>query len=155
MLRGISGVAIGSDESGGVKNVSVSNCIFNGTDMGILMKATRDRGGLVENISFKDIYMKNIRSFGILIELYDHSYSSLNTSNFKPEPVSESTPIFKNILLSNLSGNAIISTKLKGLPESPLKNVTLSQINIIARDGLTVDFVDDLKLNQFSHKSLK
>jgi polygalacturonase len=54
MLRGVNGVAVGSEQSGGVRNVSISNCIFNGTDRGIYLKSTQGRGGIVENIRFNN-----------------------------------------------------------------------------------------------------
>jgi polygalacturonase len=68
MFRGMSGVAIGSEESGGVKNVTVKNCVFNGTDRGIRIKATRDRGGIIGNTVFSDIHMNDIRK-GVLIAI--------------------------------------------------------------------------------------
>ncbi|MEI9974725.1 MAG: glycoside hydrolase family 28 protein, partial [Ignavibacteriota bacterium] len=46
MLRGHGGVTIGSEMSGGVRNVVVSNCVFQGTDVGIRVKSQRGRGGV-------------------------------------------------------------------------------------------------------------
>ena len=61
MLSGHGGVVIGSEMSGGVKNIVISNCIFDGTDRGIRIKTTRGRGGTVEDIRVDNIIMKNIR----------------------------------------------------------------------------------------------
>ena len=50
MLSGHGGVVIGSEMSGGVKNITISNCVFDGTDRGIRIKTTRGRGAAVEDI---------------------------------------------------------------------------------------------------------
>ena len=47
------GFVIGSEMSGGARNIYVSNCSFIGTDIGLRFKTTRGRGGIVENIYVK------------------------------------------------------------------------------------------------------
>jgi len=147
MLRGVSGVAIGSEQSGGVRNVTVSNCIFNGTDRGIFLKSTRGRGGIVEDIRVNNITLKNIRKHAIEMSLY---YSKTNK-----EPFSERTPVFRNIEINHMSGNANQSVILLGLPESLIENVTLSNINITAHDSLNATNTKDLVLNKFTLNSIQ
>ena len=60
MAHGHGGVVIGSEMSGGVRNVVISNCIFEGTDRGIRIKTRRGRGGIVEDIRVSNIVMKNV-----------------------------------------------------------------------------------------------
>jgi len=127
-LKGWGGIVIGSEMSGGIRNISVSNLIFNGTDRGIRIKSTRGRGGVVEDIHISNITMKNIHEEAIIIDLL------LRHSN--PEPVSERTPTFRNIHISGISGNARRAATLRGLPESPLTNITLSNINIESESGI-------------------
>jgi polygalacturonase len=61
---------IGSEMSGGARNIYVNNCTFIGTDIGLRFKTTRGRGGIVENIFIKDIYMKDIPAEAILFDMY-------------------------------------------------------------------------------------
>ena len=61
MLAGHGGVVIGSEMSGGVRKVVISNCVFDGTDRGIRIKSTRGRGGVVEDIQVDNIVMRNIK----------------------------------------------------------------------------------------------
>jgi polygalacturonase len=64
------GFVIGSESYGGVRNVSVRNCVFIGTDVGLRFKSARDRGGLVENIFFEGIQMREIVTDAILFDMY-------------------------------------------------------------------------------------
>lgn len=54
------GVRIGSEMSGGAKNIFIEKCTFLGTDKGLRFKSTRGRGGVVENTYARNIYMKDI-----------------------------------------------------------------------------------------------
>ena len=60
MLSGLGGVVIGSEMSGGVRKVVISNCVFDGTDRGIRIKSTCGRGGVVEDIQVNSLVMRNI-----------------------------------------------------------------------------------------------
>ena len=79
MLSGHGGVVIGSEMSGGVKKITISNCIFDGTDRGIRIKTARGRGGVVEEIRVDNIVMKNIKEQAIVLDM---QYAKTN-----PEPV--------------------------------------------------------------------
>jgi polygalacturonase len=60
VYHGHGGFVIGSEMSGGARNIHVSDCTFIGTDIGLRFKTTRGRGGIVENIYIKNIDMINI-----------------------------------------------------------------------------------------------
>ncbi|MFT3751529.1 MAG: glycoside hydrolase family 28 protein [Paludibacter sp.] len=123
MLAGHGGVVIGSEMSGGVKKVVISNCVFDGTDRGIRIKSTRGRGGVVEDIQVNNIVMKNIQGEAIILDLL---YTKMPL-----EPVSERTPIFRNINISNVTGSdVLIPIKIRGLEESPISNITFTNISI-------------------------
>jgi polygalacturonase len=130
MLRGHGGVVIGSEMSGGVSQIAVSNCVFDGTDRGIRIKSTRGRGGTVENIRVSNIAMRNIREEAITLNLY--------YSNAPAEPVSDRTPRFRNIHISGVTGNAGQAGLLLGLPESRLENVSIDDVHLVAKTGLVV-----------------
>ena len=107
MLAGHGGVVIGSEMSGDVRKVTISNCVFDGTDRGIRIKSTRGRGGIVEEISVNNIVMKDIKREAIVLNLF---YSKMD-----PEPVSERTPVFRNIHISSLVGTVNTAVKILGL----------------------------------------
>lgn len=131
MLSGHGGVVIGSEMSGGVKKVAISNCIFDGTDAGIRLKASRGRGGQVEAVRVDNIVMNNIQKNAFIFDLfYDRSSQA--------EPVSERTPIFRNIHLSNITGNDIKKIGyITGLEEMPIQEISFTNINLTAATGFT------------------
>jgi len=70
VYRAHGGFVIGSEMSGGARNIFVSDCSFIGTDIGLRFKTTRGRGGIVENIYIKNISMKDIVHEAILFDMY-------------------------------------------------------------------------------------
>ncbi|TJZ62163.1 glycoside hydrolase family 28 protein [Sphingobacterium olei] len=131
MLRGHGGVVIGSEMSGGVKNIVISNCVFDGTDRGIRLKTARGRGGVVENIRVSNIVMRNIRDQAIVMDM---QYATTEV-----EPVSERTPAFKNIFISDMAGNTNRVGLIRGLLEMPVENVSFSNINMQAQSGFSLE----------------
>jgi polygalacturonase len=67
MLRGHGGVVIGSEMSGNVKRITITNCVFEGTDRGIRIKTMRGRGGVIEDLLVSNIVMNNMINEGVLI----------------------------------------------------------------------------------------
>ena len=96
VYSGHGGFVVGSEMSGGVRNISVTHCSFMGTDNGLRFKSTRGRGGVVENIYISDIYMKDIGLYAILYNLY---YGQKEKGAM--QPINEGTPQFKNISMKN------------------------------------------------------
>jgi len=139
MLRGHGGVVIGSEMSGGVKKVTISNCVFEGTDRGIRIKSTRGRGGVVEDIRVSNIIMKDIRREAIKLNMF---YSK---SDY--EPVSERTPIFRNIHFSNITGNAHQAGFLLGLEEMKIRDITFNDMQLKADVGFTMKDAQDIEFH--------
>ena len=140
MLAGHGGVVIGSEMSGGVRKVVISNCVFDGTDRGIRIKSTRGRGGVVEDIQINNIVMKDIKEEAIILDML---YTKMIS-----EPLSERTPIFRNINISNMTGNnVLIPIKIRGLEESPITDITLSNINITAKQKCVFQNYKRVKMN--------
>ena len=140
MLAGHGGVVIGSEMSGGVKKVVISNCVFDGTDRGIRIKSTRGRGGVVEDIQVSNIVMKNIKEEAITLDLL---YSKMPV-----EPLTERTPIFRNINISNVTGSdVLIPIKIRGLEESPISNITFTNINIDGKQKCVFQNYKNIKMN--------
>jgi polygalacturonase len=122
------GISIGSETVGGVKDVVVRNCTFEDTDNGIRIKSDRKRGGTVENVLYENLTMKNVRG-AISITSYYPKIPATDTA----QPVTKTTPAYKNITIRNLQAT---STKdagaIVGLPESPIENVHLENVEITA-----------------------
>ncbi len=132
VYSGHGGFVIGSEMSGGARNIKVSHCTFMGTDNGLRFKSTRGRGGLVENIYISDINMINIQQDAILFDLY---YFVKERSSVVP-PVDETTPQFRNIFLKDIvCKGAQRAILLQGLPEMNLNNINLKNVTIESRTG--------------------
>jgi len=142
MLAGHGGVVIGSEMSGGVRKISISNCIFDGTDRGIRIKTARGRGGVVEEIRVDNIIMKNIREQAIVLDMH---YAKM-----QPEPVSERTPAFRNIHFSNITAEAKQAGYLNGLEEMPIDNVTFTDINMTSEAGFLVKEAQNVEFHNVS-----
>jgi hypothetical protein len=133
------GLSIGSEMSGGVKNITVDNCVFDGTDRGIRIKSTRGRGGIVEDVRISNLVMRNIRDEALVLTTF---YTKTD-----PEPVSERTPIFRNIHFSGITGASRVACELTGLAEMPIENVTFSDIQLTARTGFTIKDAKGIELH--------
>ena len=153
VFQGHGGFVVGSEMSGGVKNVSVKNCQFLGTDVGLRFKSTRGRGGVVENIYISDIYMFDIATDSFLFDLYYGGKSaseSLEDGDVTPSeeelpPVTEETPAFRNIYVKNLvSRNARRAMLFNGLPEMNIENINVENAFITAEYGAELSESTDI-----------
>jgi polygalacturonase len=134
------GLSIGSEIAGGANNIHAERIHFKGTDQGIRIKANRDRGNQVFNISFKDITMEDVRTSILISEYYP---KVLPEGEVAAAPVTRLTPFFHDITIENVksvkSGTAGV---IVGLPEAPVKNVVLKNVNIAAEKGMTVAYAE-------------
>lgn len=140
MLRGHGGVVIGSEMSGDVRKITITNCVFEGTDRGIRIKSTRGRGGVVEDIRVSNIIMKDIRMEAVKLNMF--------YSKTEPEPVSEKTPVFRNIHFNGITGNAKQAGFLLGLEEMKISNISFSDIRLNSEVGFTVNNAEDISFQQ-------
>ena len=139
MLSGHGAVVIGSEMSGGVKNIVISNCIFDGTDRGIRIKSTRGRGGIVEDIRVDNIIMKNIRDQAFVMDM--------EYSKTEKEPVSERTPRFRNIRISNVTAYTKQAAFINGLDEMPVEDISFNDIWIQAETGFVIKKAKNIELH--------
>lgn len=140
MLSGHGGVVIGSEMSGDVKNIVISNCVFDGTDRGIRIKTARGRGGIVEDIRVDNIVMKNIRDQAIVLDM---EYAKVPV-----EAVSERTPKFRNIRFSNITAYTKTALYINGLDEMPVQEISLNDVYFEAEQGITIRKAKDIELNK-------
>lgn len=142
------GFVIGSEMSGGVRNVHISSCTFMGTDIGLRFKSTRGRGGVVEDIYISNINMTDIPAEPIRFNLFyggkapilDDGGNSISTDgNAQAVPVSEETPSFKNIYMKNIVANGFGNAAFfMGLPEMKVENVRLENALLRAPKGVVL-----------------
>jgi polygalacturonase len=121
-------VVLGSETSGGIRNVVASNMVAEGTEKGVRIKSTRGRGGLMENIRFDHWTMEGVAE-------------AINVTNYytraPEEPVSERTPIFRNIAVSNMTiRNSPVIINVEGLPEMPVSGLQISNIIASGKTGM-------------------
>lgn len=150
------GFVIGSEMSGGARNIYVSNCTFIGTDIGLRFKTTRGRGGIVENIFIKDIYMKDIPGEAILFDMYYMAKDPVPLAGEKRElpkvemkAVDETTPIFRNFHIRNVYCNgADKAIFIRGLPEMHVKDIVLENMVLQSKKGIDIQEATGI---QFKH----
>lgn len=148
------GFVIGSEMSGGAKNLYVSNCSFMGTDVGLRFKTTRGRGGIVEKIFINNIYMKDILGEAILFDMYYMAKDPVPLAGENREepkvvfyPITEATPQFRNFQVRNVvcigAEKAIF---IRGLPEMSIKDIDLQDISIQSRVGIVCEEANGIKI---------
>lgn len=140
------GFVIGSEMSGGAKNIWVYDCSFIGTDIGLRFKTTRGRGGVVENIYINNINMIDIPGEAILFDMYYAAVDPVPLAGEKREaiktvtvPVTEATPQFQNFYIKNVVANgAEKAIFFRGLPEMNIKDIHLENVTIKAKKGIEI-----------------
>jgi len=156
VYHGHGGFVIGSEMSGGARNIHVSDCTFIGTDIGLRFKTTRGRGGIVENIYIKNIDMINIPTqtigFNMFYEgaspvLEDGQNAEGNKVPEKTFPVTEETPVFRNIFFKNISAvNSYEAITINGLAEMNIKNIVIEDSQFDTKKALTIVDADGISL---------
>ncbi len=146
------GASIGSYTSN-VKHVWFDQITMNGTTSGIRMKTGINsdgtlRGGGEEDWKFTNFTMTKIPSPFSIDCYYDKKYSSdPATDEANARKVDNTTPAYNGILLQNVKTTDVCTGKaifLVGRPESHIKNVTLDNVQISAKTGIDIRFVDNL-----------
>ena len=146
------GASIGSYTKN-IKHVWFDNITMNGTTAGIRMKTGVNsdgtlRGGGEEDWKFTNFTMTNVKNPFSIDCFYDKNYNSdpaVDKANARA--LDSTTPTYTDILLQNVKttdvcdGYAIF---LVGRPESHIKNVTLDNVQISAKKGIDIRFVDNL-----------
>lgn len=157
VLHGHGGFVVGSEMSGGVKNIYVSDCTFLGTDVGLRFKSTRGRGGVVENIHIHNINMIDIPHEALLFDLF---YGGKGAGEETEEeliarmktaipPVTEETPAFRDIYISGITANGVERAMFfNGLPEMPIRNIDIKDVQITnAKAGIVISQAENVTID--------
>ena len=150
--RGHGGIVIGSEMSGGVRNVVVSNCVFIGTDRGIRIKSRRGRGGVVEDVSVTNIIMDGVLC-PFTMNLYYHcggAQGDKTVADKNPLPIDHGTPVFRRIHISHVTAVDVKTAAgfLYGLAEIPLEDISFTDISVRLSSGAKPDYpemADDIQ----------
>jgi len=141
MIHGHGGVVLGSEMSGDIRNVTVNNCVFEGTDRGIRLKSRRGRGGVIEDVRISNIVMK-----GVICPFIANLYYFCGPRgkdkyvwDKNPYPITEETPAFRRIHFSNITAREVSAAAgfLYGLAEMYVEDITFSQVSVaMAKDAM-------------------
>jgi polygalacturonase len=136
------GMSIGSYTSGGVSNLTVTDCTFSNTGNGIKIKSERDRGGVVQNCSYYNLTMTNVSWPIQIYAYYEYGLGTLTTltpafvaftAATSTNPVPYEPPVYRNITISNVTANVPNGQPpllVWGLPDYPASNIVLRSVNI-------------------------
>jgi polygalacturonase len=128
--------AIGSEESGSVRHVRFLDCTGDGTANGIRIKSMRGRGGIVEDITATHFTLNNVTNAIVL---------TLSYVKTDPEPLSERTPLFRDIHISDVTARGSETCCLiDGLKEQPIQDVSLNNLDVEGENGILCDYVRDV-----------
>ena len=154
VYRAHGGFVIGSEMSGGARNIYASNLTFIGTDIGLRFKTTRGRGGVVENIFIDHVTMKDILNEALLFDMYymirDPS-PQVPGSKERPaspaKPVDESTPQLRHIYIDQVTCNgAKTGILVRGLPEMAIQDIRIQNAVLRTDQGLVCIEADNIQL---------
>ncbi|MCH5347352.1 MAG: glycoside hydrolase family 28 protein [Muribaculaceae bacterium] len=143
VYHGHGGFVIGSEMSGGARNISIRNSVFIGTDCGLRFKSARGRGGVVEKIWVDGIKMVNIDGDAFTFDLY---YGGKGEATMMP--VTEETPSFRDITVTNtICRGAKRAMFFNGIPEMPVMNLYVGNSTFDADKGAILNYVDTITLD--------
>ena len=155
VFHGHGGFVVGSEMSGGVQNIKVSNCRFLGTDVGLRFKSCRGRGGVVENIFINDIVMMNIPTEPLLFDLHYGGKSAVEAAEDGASaydvayvPADETTPQFKDIYISDIvCSGAARAMYFNGIPEKNIENIVVRNCDIVSEKGADLRYSTGVSLS--------
>ena len=129
-------IVLGSEMSGGVKNLSVSQCVFKHTDRGLRIKTRRGRGkdGIIDGVTFENIKMDNVITPFVINMYYfcdPDGESEYVWSRDKKMPVDNGTPYLGKFKFKNIDcvDCECMAGYFDGLVEQPIKEITIENVH--------------------------
>ncbi len=125
------GMSIGSGTAGGVNAVRVEDLTLDGTDYGIRIKSDRSRGGVVENVSYENVCMRNVPNPILVTPMY---------TTFPGDKL----PVYRNILLKNVHSVTAGWVTLTGLDAEHKLGLTLDDVTVagLRADQTRIEYAD-------------
>jgi polygalacturonase len=141
VYHGHGGFVVGSNTDGGIRSILVENCTFIGTDVGLRFKSSRGRGGVVEDIQIRKIFMRDIVNEAILFD----SFYEAERLDVIAHPVTGETPVFRGISMDSIycvgAGQAIA---MAGLPEMPIQEISIRNGAFTTDKGIGMELVQGI-----------
>jgi hypothetical protein len=136
-----SGVGIWAEVIGGMRNIVVSNCVFDGTRVGIKIARWPPPGGFMKDIRVSNIVMRRVE---VPLEVS----SFIDPKSVGPGPDQETSPQISNIHISNITATkARVACQALGLPKMPLRDISFSHIRIEADRGFEIRDAENVLLD--------
>ena len=136
---GHGGVAMGSETSGGIRNVEIRDCLIDSQNWApIRFKTQPSRGGVVENITYRNIKLVNTRK---AFE-FDMAWRMIDS-----KPAAKVLPVVRNVKIINVSGTADAVGNMSGLEGSPIQGVQFKNCHIAAQKGFTIQHANEVNLS--------
>jgi polygalacturonase len=136
---GHGGVAMGSETSGGIRNVEVRNCVSDsGNWAPIRFKTQPSRGGVVENITYRDMKLHETR------QAFEFN---LEWRMVPPiAPPAKVLPVVRNVRIINVSGDVNSVGIIHGLADSPIRDIHFENCRIAAQKGFRLEHARNVDL---------
>jgi len=148
VYRGHGGFVIGSNTDGGMRNISVRNCNFIGTDIGIRVKSNTGRGGVVKDIYINDIAMADIKDEAILFDTYYEDMPAGKIADSIKVTAADKVPEFRDFHITNVVvTGAETAIFINALPNMYTHNIDFNNITISAKKGVVANYSRDIKFN--------
>jgi len=140
------GMSIGSGTNGGIEDLTVSDCVFDSTDSGIRIKTRRGRGGVLQSLTYENLTMTRVKNPIYVIDYYPEREAPKDPATEKAQDMNERTPINKRITIRNVTAtDCTNSGTIRGLPEAPISDVTLTNVKISAKTGMKIYFAKGIR----------
>ncbi len=137
-----SGVALWAEVIGGMRNVTVTNCIFDGTRTGIQIARMDWPGGYVRECNFSNIIMRRVE-VGIQLSTKLSAWGRLNEG-----PDRETTPEFSGIRFSNITGTQInAACEMYGMEQNPVRDIEFSNVRMESNLGFVLRNVKNIRFD--------
>ena len=140
------GMSVGGGTAGGLDNLVVSNCTFLDTDSGIRIKTLRGNGGLLQNATYENLTMDGVRNPIYIIDWYPERNAPKDPSTEQKQAITGTTPLNQYIIIRDVTAtNCANAGTIRGLPEAPITDVTLSNVHITAAAGMKIYHATNIK----------
>jgi polygalacturonase len=138
------GMSIGNPSAGGLRHMIVRDCSFDSTDAGIRMKSHRGAGNVVEDLTYENLKMKNVKVAILITSYYPRIPSS--PQDDPAEADDSAPPIWRHIRISNVtSEGGGQAGRIVGLAEMHISDVVFDHVNLSARTGMQIVFADKIQ----------
>lgn len=137
---GHGGVAMGSETSGGIRNVEVRNCVSDsGNWAPIRFKTQPSRGGVVENITYRDMKLHETR------QAFEFNMEWRMVPPIAPP--AKVLPVVRNVRIVNVAGDVASVGIIHGLADSPIRDIHFENCQITAQKGFRLDHARNVDLS--------